>query len=70
MPPTSDSTSLDILREQPENADLAGGFGPLIVGVVLLVLIVLLAPTVAPEQVVEQPVGGTTTTTILRVGGS
>jgi hypothetical protein len=59
-----DATSLDILREQPENADLLGGFGPLLVGVVLFVLIVLLAPTVAPEQVVEQPVGGTTTTTV------
>ncbi len=51
------------LRERPQNVHLLGGFGPLLVGLVLFVLMVLLAPTIAPEQVVERPVGGTTTTT-------
>jgi hypothetical protein len=55
------------LRERPDNVHLLGGFGPLVVGVVLFVLMVLLAPTIAPEQVVEEPVGGTTTTTLVRV---
>ncbi len=63
MPPPSTDTSLGMLRERPENANLAGGYGPLIVGAILFALIVLLAPTVAPERVVERPVGGTTTTT-------
>ena len=53
------------LRERPDNVHLLGGFGPLVVGVVLFVLMVLLAPTVAPEQVVEEPVGGTTSTTLV-----
>jgi hypothetical protein len=61
-----DDTSLATLRERPENTNLAGGFGPLIVGVILFVLMVLLAPTVAPERVVEEPVGGTTTTTLFQ----
>ena len=56
---------LSQLRERPDNVHVLGGFGPLVVGVVLFVLMVLLAPTVAPEQVVEEPVGGTTTTTLV-----
>ncbi len=56
------ATDLGMLREEPENVNLAGGYGPLVVGILLFVLMVLLAPTVAPEQVVERPVGGTTTT--------
>jgi hypothetical protein len=56
---------LDRLREQPENVHLLGGYGPLVVGAVLLVLMVLLAPTVAPEQVVERPVHPVSTTVTL-----
>ena len=55
---------LSRLRQQPENVHLLGGFGPLVVGLVLFVLMVLLAPTIAPERVVEEPVGGTTTTSL------
>jgi len=55
---------LGTLRDEPENVNLAGGYGPLVVGIILFVLMVLLAPTVAPEQVVERPVGGTTTTVV------
>ncbi len=61
MAPEADA-SLARLRERPENIHLLGGFGPLLVGIVLFVLMVLLAPTVAPEQVVEEPVDGATTT--------
>jgi hypothetical protein len=50
------------LRVRPDNVHLAGGYGPLIVGILLFALVVLLAPTIAPERVVEEPVGGTTTT--------
>ena len=55
------------MRDQPQNVHLLGGFGPLVVGVVLFVLMVLLAPTIAPERLVEEPVGGTTTTTALAI---
>ena len=58
---TDRDDELSTLRERPENVHLLGGFGPLVVGLVLFVLMVLLAPTIAPEQVVERPVGGTTT---------
>ena len=44
------------LRVRPENEHLLGGFGPLLVGVVLVVLMVVLAPTIAPEQEVQVPV--------------
>ncbi len=44
------------LRERPENEHLLGGFGPLLVGLVLVVLMVVLAPTIAPEQEVQVPV--------------
>jgi hypothetical protein len=53
------------LRDEPENVHLLGGYGPLVVGAVLLVLMVLLAPTVAPEQVVERPVHPVSTTITL-----
>jgi hypothetical protein len=53
---------LSQLRIRPDNVHLAGGYGPLIVGIVLFAMVVLLAPTIAPERVVEEPVGGTTTT--------
>ena len=43
------------LREEPDNLHLLGGYGPLLVGAVLLVMMVLLAPTIAPEQVVQTP---------------
>lgn len=51
------------LRTEPDNVHLLWGFGPLAVGLLLLVLVVLLAPTVAPERVVETPVKGATTST-------
>jgi hypothetical protein len=50
--------ALAALRAEPLNPHLLRGFGPLLVGVILLALMVLLAPSVAPEQVVERPVGG------------
>jgi hypothetical protein len=53
------------LRIRPANVHLAGGYGPLIVGLVLFAMVVLLAPTIAPERVVEEPVGGTTTTSLV-----
>jgi hypothetical protein len=59
--PTRDE-ELARLRIRPDNVHLAGGYGPLIVGIVLFAMVVLLAPTIAPERVVEEPVGGTTTT--------
>jgi hypothetical protein len=62
--PDDREAALAALRRRPENVHLFGGYGPLIVGVILFVLMVTLAPTVAPEQVVEQPVDDTTTTTI------
>ena len=57
------------LREKPENLHLLGGFGPLLVGLVLFALMVVLAPTIAPEQVVQvpvHPVASSTTTTTAR----
>ena len=54
MPPTRDE-GLARLRERPENVHLVGGYGPLVVGLVLFVLMVLLAPTIAPERVVQRP---------------
>jgi hypothetical protein len=56
---------LESLRLEPENTHLLGGYGPLLVGAVLLVLMVLLAPTIAPEQVVERPVHPVSTTVTL-----
>jgi hypothetical protein len=61
------SNELARLRERPENEHLLGGFGPLLVGLVLVVLMVVLAPTIAPEQEVQVPVhqsGQTTFTTV------
>jgi hypothetical protein len=50
--------ALAALREEPRNLHILRGFGPLAVGVLLLVLMVILAPSVAPERIVERPVGG------------
>ena len=50
------------LREEPDNLHLLGGYGPLLVGAVLLVMMVLLAPTIAPEQVVQTPAAPVATT--------
>jgi hypothetical protein len=66
--PTTRDEGLSRLRERPDNVHLLGGFGPLLVGLVLFVLVVLLAPTIAPERVVERPVGGEATTTIFDPG--
>lgn len=59
--PEDRARTLDDLRRRPVNVHVARGFGPLLVGVVLLALMVLLAPTVAPERIVEEPVRPTTT---------
>jgi hypothetical protein len=64
VPTSTRDEGLSRLRERPDNVHLLGGFGPLVVGLVLFVLVVLLAPTIAPERVVERPVGGEVTTTI------
>ena len=64
MPTSTRDEGLARLRQRPDNLHLLGGFGPLLVGVVLFVLVVLLAPTIAPERVVERPKGGEVTTTI------
>ena len=56
-----DSEPIAPLREEPTNPHLLRGYGPLAVGVVLVLLMVLLAPTVAREERVTRPV---TTTTI------
>ena len=53
--------SLASMRSRATNVHLFGGYGPLVVGLVLFVLMVLLAPTVAPEHVVERPVSTSTT---------
>ena len=50
------SDVMDALRAKPRNALLFRGFGPLVVGVVLVVLMLWLAPSVAPEHVVTKPV--------------
>jgi hypothetical protein len=56
---------LDTLRRPPERAAVFGGFGPLVVGAVLLLLLILLLPSVAPERVVERPRdAGVSTTTV------
>lgn len=47
---------LDVLRSTPRHPAVFRGFGPLVVGAVLVVLMVLLLPSVAPERVVERPV--------------
>ena len=49
------------LREEPTNPHLFRGYGPLAVGIVLVVLMVLLAPTVAREERVTRPITTTTT---------
>ena len=60
--PADGADVIAALRDRPRNVLLLWGFGPLVVGVVLLVLMLLLAPSVAPERIVDKPVGTTTTT--------
>jgi hypothetical protein len=55
---------LDALRTEPTNPHLLRGYGPLVIGAVLVILMALLAPTVAPERIVERPVPVTTVTTV------
>jgi hypothetical protein len=50
------SQPIEILREHPTNPHLLRGFGPLVVGIVLLLLMTLMAPTVAPEERLTRPV--------------
>lgn len=57
--PTSAEDVLRALRTPPRARQLFGGFGPLVLGVVLVLTMILLAPSVAPEQLVERPVEST-----------
>ena len=57
------SDVMDALRARPNNVLLFRGFGPLVVGIVLVVLMLWLAPSVAPERVVTKPVSTHTTAT-------
>ena len=54
--------TINDLRSRRRNVLLFRGFGPLVVGVVLVVLMLFLAPSVAPERVVTRPVRTTETT--------
>ncbi len=63
-------TELARLRERPHNEHLLGGFGPLLVGVVLVILMVVLAPTIAREQEVQVPVHQQRSTTLTTVAPS
>ncbi|HZN14036.1 MAG TPA: hypothetical protein VFB78_07205 [Acidimicrobiales bacterium] len=54
--------SIAVLRDEPTNPHLLRGYGPLAVGIVLLLLMTLLAPTVAREERVTRPREVTTTT--------
>lgn len=60
------SDVMDALRARPNNVLLFRGFGPLVVGVVLLVLMLWLAPSVAPEHVVTKPVSTHSATTVAK----
>jgi hypothetical protein len=60
-----DQPDIALLREEPTNPHLLRGFGPLAVGIVLLLLMTLLAPTVAREERVTRP-RETTVTTVAR----
>jgi hypothetical protein len=62
----SDTDGIALLREEPTNPHLLRGYGPLAVGIVLLLLMTLLAPTVAREERVVRP--RDTTTTLVRQG--
>lgn len=53
---------LDELRHPPEAPQLLRGFGPLVLGLVLVVVMVLLLPSVAPERIVERPADAPPTT--------
>jgi hypothetical protein len=45
------------LRRRPVNLHLLGGYGPLIVALLVAALMVALLPSVAGEKVVERPKG-------------
>jgi hypothetical protein len=60
--PADGSEVIAALRGRPRNVLLLWGFGPLVVGAVLVVLMLVLAPSVAPERIVDKPAGTTTTT--------
>lgn len=42
------------MRDKPRVVLLFGGFGPLVVGLILFVLMLLYAPSVAPEHIVDK----------------
>ena len=48
------STVIASMRDKPRIVLLFGGFGPLVVGVILFVLMLLYAPSVAPEHIVDK----------------
>ena len=60
--------ALAVLRREPDNPHLFGGFGPLILALLVALVITLAIPSVAPERIVRVPAGeqsDTTTTTAL-----
>ena len=59
----SAASAIGRLRRRPRNIHLARGFGPLLVGTVLVLLMLWIAPSVAPEHIVERPVSTVSTTT-------
>ena len=63
-PPDRHADLLAELRTKQVNVHLFRGYGPFVVGAILVVLMLLLAPSVAPEQVVERPASTSTTTTV------
>lgn len=58
-------TPIAILRERAINVHILRGFGPLAVGIVLVLLMALLAPTVAREERVVRPRAVSTKTTLV-----
>ena len=53
-PPTT-AEVLAVLRRRPRESGLLGGFGPLVVAVVLAIAMGLLVPSIAPEEIMERP---------------
>ena len=64
--------ALAFLRREPDNPHLFGGFGPLILALLVALVITLAIPSVAPEQIVRVPAdeqSDTTTTTTTTAAG-
>lgn len=54
--PASAEAVLARMRRGGEVPHLLGGFGPLVLAVLLALLVIVLVPSNAPEQIVERPV--------------